>query len=122
MEQPNPIIQELHAEKAKRREQTIKMLTFGDAEDPQIIEALQVLVSTDPVQYVRKAARAALLAAGHKPALSNAPILLEDEKNTRVAVYVVITLIVAACLILFVVAEFTPQIKSWAGEGVEQVR
>lgn len=89
---------------AKHREHSIKSLTHEQLQDPSVIEALQKLVSTDPVEYVRDAARAALVSAGQVPESSTAPVQLKEEGVGKPALFGigVVAAVVVACIALVI--------------------
>ncbi|OQY87915.1 MAG: hypothetical protein B6D41_11415 [Chloroflexi bacterium UTCFX4] len=82
-------IAELKSDSAKRRERAIQNLTATDLTDAQVIEQLQNIVSGDPVEYAREAARAQLLAAGQTPRASVAPIQVKQEDASKPAIFVI---------------------------------
>lgn len=98
-----------NADSAKQRERVIKNLSPAALQNSQVIDALQRMVSTDPVEYVRDAARAQLLAANQVPASSLVPIAVKQEGNFKPIIFALgcaaipIFLIICA---LWVVAQF----------------
>jgi hypothetical protein len=74
---------------AKTRERIIHGLTINQVQDARIIDALQRIVSTDPVEYVRDAAREKLVAAGLTPAESVVPVQLKNEGAAKPAAFAV---------------------------------
>lgn len=89
MNETSTVLAELNSESAKTRERVIKNLTPGVLHEPQIIDALQKIVSTDPVEYVREAARARLLEIGQTPAASAAPVQVKQEGAGKPAIFAV---------------------------------
>lgn len=99
------ILAGLNDPSAKHREHSIKTLTRAQVLDPQVISALQTLVSTDSVEYVRDAARDMLISAGQVPAASSAPVQLKEEGNTKPALFGIgVVVAIFACIVLAVVA------------------
>lgn len=98
----------LNADSAKRRERAIKNLTPTAMQEPSIVDALQKIVSSDPVEYVREAARAQLVAARQTPAESTAPIQLKQEGVRQPAAFaiscVAIPVILVCVVLLMIVA------------------
>lgn len=82
-------IAELKSDSAKRRERAIQNLTATDLTDAQVIEQLQNIVSADPMEYARVAARAQLLAAGQTPRASVAPIQVKQEGASKPAIFAI---------------------------------
>lgn len=95
---------------AKRRERTIQALTPDEVRDPRIQDRLQRIVSADPVEYARNAARAALIANGITPMPSATEIQLREEEAQKPALFafglvgLVIACLILACIAIAVVA------------------
>lgn len=101
------LLTELKSDSAKRRERVIQTLTATDLQDAQIIEQLQVIVSADPVEYVREAARTQLTVAGQTPRTSVEPVQLKQEGAGKPAVFAVglvgAIIAICVCIPLFVI-------------------
>lgn len=89
MEDTLTIVAGLNADSAKRRERAIRELPPGALQDPRVIEALQNIVSRDPVEYVRRAASEKLVAQGITPAASAVPVTLKEENAAKPALFAV---------------------------------
>jgi len=102
------ILTALNSDSAKTRERAIKDLAPTVLSEPQIIDALQKIVSADPVEYVREAARARLLESGQTPAASVAPIQVKQEGAGKPAIFafgvVGAALVICICVALAVIA------------------
>jgi len=81
-----------------------------------VIEQLQVLVSADPVEYVREAARAQLVAGGQTPRESIVPVQLKQEGAGIPALFAIgciafpVVLSIVAIVCIAVLAILGPQI------------
>lgn len=86
---------------AKRRERTIMELSPTEVQDPRIQDRLQRIVSTDPVEYVRNAARAALVANRITPAPSATEIQLREEGAAKPTLFTfgLIALVIACVFV-----------------------
>jgi hypothetical protein len=110
MQDGGSILDELRADSAKRRERAVKSLTPAALQDAQVVEQLQMLVSADPVQYVRDAAQAQLLAAGQIPRASVVPVQLREEGAAKPAAFALgctlipVVLVCAALILVLVLA------------------
>lgn len=110
------ILAGLKSDSAKQRERNIKALTPATLADPQIIEQLQTLVSADPVEYVRVAAREQLVAAGQTARESLVPVQLKQEGAGKPAAFaigcfvVVAICVLVAIIVIAVLAILGPQI------------
>lgn len=96
------ILASLNSDSAKQRERVINGLAPAALQDAQVLERLQHLVSSDPVEYVREAARAQLLAAGQTPRESVAPIQLKQEDATKPALFAIgfTGIVIVVCVLL----------------------
>lgn len=116
MEDLSKALQELKSDSAKTRERAIKNLTPAQLQDAQVIEALQNIVSADPTEYVREAARAQLTTAGQTPRESAAPIQMKQEGAGKPALFALgcvaipIACILVAIVVIAVLAILGPQI------------
>ena len=117
MNETTTILAELKSDSAKTRERVIKNLTPGALQDAQVITALQNIVSADPVEYVREAARARLVEIGQTPAASAAPIQVKQEGAGKPAIFAVglvgaafIICICVAVTVIAILAILGPQI------------
>lgn len=98
------ILADLNSDSAKKRERAIKNLTPAVLQAPQVIDALQKIVSSDSVEYVREAARNALLSIGQIPAPSAAPVQLAQEGAGKPAMFAIgCVALVAICVFVAVV-------------------
>lgn len=100
---------------AKKREAVAKALGQLGNSDPRVLSALWNLASSDPVPYVRLAAREALTALGRTPPSISAQELQEMQKAGGTNWALIIGAIVAlACIIPFgvitILAIIGPQI------------
>ena len=117
MDEVTTILTGLNSDSAKQRERVIKSLAPSVVQEPQVLEKLQQLVSADPVEYVREAARAQLLAAGQTPRESIAPVQLKQEGAAKPAAFAIgcviipiVICVVVAILMVAVLAIMGPQI------------
>jgi len=98
---------------AKRRERTIQGLTPEEVLEPRIQDRLQRIVSNDPVEYVRIAARACLVANGITPVQSATEVELRQEGNTKPALFAIgLVGLVIACVVIACIAVFALLIAS----------
>lgn len=98
---------------AKRRERTILELTPSEVLDPRIQDRLQRIVSNDPVEYVRIAARTVLVANGITPFPSATEVELRQESNTKPALFVIgLVGLVIACAVFACIAVFAILLNS----------
>lgn len=108
MNETTTILSDLKSDSAKSRERVIKNLSPGALQDAQVVDALQNIVSTDPVEYVREAARARLVEIGQTPAASVAPIQVKQEGAGKPAIFAVglvgAVFIVCICVAVTVIA------------------
>jgi len=105
------ILTELASDSAKRRERVIHDLTPTELASPQVVEALQNIVSRDPAEYVRTAAREKLVSIGQVPAESAAPLTIKEEGAKKPAIFALgltggIIAVIGLCLVLVCVAAF----------------
>ncbi len=116
MENVNPVVEALNAPEAKRRERMIQALSKEQLQNAQVIETLQKLVSSDPVEYVRDAARAALVSAGQTPAASVVRVQLVQEGNAKAAGYAIgctlAPLLLCAIVLIVLLVIFGPAISN----------
>lgn len=119
MDDNSTILTGLNSDSAKQRERVITGLTPAALQEAQVLERLQQIVSSDPVEYVREAARAQLLAAGQTPRESSAPIQLKQEGAAKPAAFAVgcviipiVICVVVAIVVIAVLAIMGPQIGS----------
>ncbi|TAH52414.1 MAG: hypothetical protein EYC68_06460 [Chloroflexota bacterium] len=107
MEDVAAALKDLNSDSAKTRERVIKNLTPALLQDAQVIEALQKIVSTDPVEYVREAARVQLVAIGQTPRESVAPIQMKQEGAGKPAIFAVglvgAVIAICVCVPIFVI-------------------
>lgn len=73
------VLDNLAVESAKKRERVIRELSVSAVREETLVNALQTIAESDPVEYVREAARAKLKEAGNVVSDSNVPILLRQE-------------------------------------------
>lgn len=108
-----PILTALTDTSAKHRERAIMELSPAEVQDPRIQDRLQRIVSTDPVEYVRIAARAALVANHITPVPSATEIELRQEGTAKPAYFVIIAIgIIAACVAVTCIAAIAIVITS----------
>ncbi len=118
MNETAAVLAALKSDSAKTRERAVKNLSPAALQDSQIIDALQNLVGADPVEYVRDAARAQLLAAGQTPRASAAPIQVKQEGAGKPAIFALgcmaipIACVVIALFVIAILALLGPQIGS----------
>lgn len=116
MDELSTLLAGLNADSAKQRERAIKNLTPTAIQEQSILDALQKIVSSDPVEYVREAARARLVAAGRTPAASTTPIQLKEEGIRKPAAFAItcvaipVILLCVAVVLIAVLAILGPQI------------
>lgn len=75
----NKTLQDLTVESAKRREKVVLGIPGEVLSDPRVIRQLHLLAGTDPVEYVRVAARKQLTAVGEVPAPAVEPPKVQSE-------------------------------------------
>lgn len=116
MDEITTFLTAIAGDSAKQRERAIKNLSPLLLQNSQVIDALQKSVSTDPVEYVRDAARAQLIAAGQVPAASAVPIALKEEGAGKPAVLAIgcmaipVAVVLCAVVVIAVLAILGPQI------------